>query len=264
MNIILRELKARRKSIFFWSIAMFLMVAAGMNKFSGFEKSGQGAEVFKAFPKGLAAAFGLGRVDLDSAIGWFAMLFMYLIVLSAIHASLLGAGILAEEEQDKTAEFLYSKPISRGTVITRKLLAALTLVFILNIVTLVSSITLVEAFNKGASANKKIFLMMIGMFVVQIIFMVIGTTAAAIARKPKYAAPAASGIMFATFFLSLWLDITEKLPNLKYLTPFKYFDAKAIAKKAGLDPVFIAISLFIIGGMVVATYVLFEKRDLRI
>jgi ABC-2 type transport system permease protein len=264
MNIFLRELKSRRKSIIFWSIGMFFMVAAGMNKFSGFEKSGQANEVFKSFPKPVAAAFGIYNVNLNTAIGWFAMLFLYLIVLTAIHASLLGAGVLAEEEQDKTAEFLYSKPISRAGVITRKLLAALTLVFILNIVTLVSSISMVAAFNKGPSVNKEITLMMIGMFIVQIIFVVIGTAAAAIARKPKYAAPAASGIMFAAFFLSLWLDITDKLPDLKYLTPFKYFDAKIIAKKATLDPVFIAISLAIIIFMIAATYIFYERRDLSI
>jgi ABC-2 type transport system permease protein len=264
MNIFWRELKARRKSIVFWSIGMFFMVWAGMQKFAGFEKSGQAAEVFKAFPKGVAAAFGLSNIDVNTALGWFAMLFMYLVVLAAIHASLLGAGVLAEEEQDKTAEFLYAKPISRTRAITGKFLAALILVFLLNIVTLLSSIAMVGVFNKGPSINKEILLMMIGMFVIQLIFVSIGMAAAAIVRKPKYAAPAASAIMFATFFLSLWLDITDKLPNLKYLTPFKYFDAKVIAKEAALDPVFIAISFVIIGVMVALTYVFYEKRDLSI
>jgi len=264
MNIFWRELKVHRKSLIFWSIGMFSMVWAGMQKFAGFQKSGQAAEVFKAFPKGLAAAFGLSNIDVNTALGWFAMLFLYLVVLAAIHASLLGAGILAEEEQDKTAEFLYAKPISRARAITGKLLAAVILVFLLNIVTLVSSIVMVKAFNKGASINKEIFLMMVGMFVVQLIFMSIGTAAAAIVRKPKYAAPAASAIMFSTFFLSLWLDITEKLPWLKYFTPFKYFDAKVIANHSKFDPVFIAISVMIIGVMVAATYVFYEKRDLSI
>jgi len=264
MNIYLRELKARRKSIIFWSIGMFFMIAAGMNKFAGFEKSGQAAEVFKAFPKGVAAAFGLSNVDINTALGWFAMSFMYTVVLVAIHASLLGAGILAEEEQDKTAEFLYAKPISRAKVVTEKLLAALTLIFLLNIVTLVSSIVMVGAFNKGASANKEILLMIAGLFVVQIIFMVLGTAAAAIVRKPKYAAPAASAIMFSTFFLSLWLDITEKLPWLKYFTPFKYFDAKVIANHAKFDYAFIVISIGIIITMLTLTYVFYNARDLKI
>ncbi len=264
MNIYLRELKARRKSIIFWSIGLFLMDAASMNKFAGFEKSGQATQVFAAFPKGLARAFGLGNVDINTALGWFAMAFMYLLVLVAIHASLLGAGILAEEEQDKTAEFLYAKPISRAKVVTEKLLAALTLIIILNIVTLLSSISMVAAFNKGVSPTQEILLMMAGMFVVQIIFMVIGSAAAAIVRKPKYAGAAASAIMFATFFLSLWLDITEKLPWLKYFTPFKYFDAKIIANHAKFDYAFIVISIGVIIAMLTMTYVSYNARDLKI
>lgn len=264
MNIFLRELKARRKSIIFWSIGMFFMVWAGMNKFAGFEKSGQAAAVFKAFPKGVAAAFGVTNVNLNTAVGWFAMLFLYLIVLATIHASLLGAGVLAEEEQDKTAEFLYVKPISRAKVITEKLLAALTLIIVLNVVTLLSSIFIVRAYNKGAPADKEILLMMAGMFIVQVIFMSIGMAAAALSKKPKYAAVAASAIMFSTFFLSLWLDITEKLLWLKYLTPFKYFDSKVIVKDVTLDPIFIALSAGIIIVTISLTYVFYRTRDLHI
>lgn len=264
MNIYFRELKARRKSIIFWSIGIFFLEVASMNKFAGFEKSGQATEVFAAFPKGLAAAFGLGNVDINTALGWFAMAFMYTLVLVAIHASLLGAGILVEEEQDKTAEFLYAKPISRAKVITDKLLAALTLIIVLNIATLLSSIAAVAMVNKGASANNEIMLMMAGMFVVQVIFMSIGTAAAAISKKPKHATQAASAIMFSTFFLSLWLDITEKLPWLKYLTPFKYFDAKVFANHAKFDLVYLVISIGIIAAMLAATYFFYGGRDLSV
>ena len=264
MNIYLRELKTRRKSIIFWSLGILFLEYASMNKFAGFNKSGQTAEVFAAFPPALAKAFGLGGIDINTALGWFAMAMMYTLVMVAIHASLLGAGILAEEEQDKTAEFLYSKPISRAKVVTEKLLAALTLIFALNIATWLSSIASVAMVNKGASANSEITLMMAGMFVVQVIFLVIGSAAAAVVRKPKYAGSAASSIMFATFFLSLWLDITEKAPWLKYFTPYKYFDAKVFANHAKFNYVYLVISIGIIAAMLAATYVFYQKRDLSI
>jgi ABC-2 type transport system permease protein len=264
MNVYLRELKARRKSVIFWSIGIFFLEIASMNKFAGFQKSGQATQVFAAFPKGLARAFGLGNVDINTALGWFSMAFMYTLVMVAIHSSLLGAGILAEEEQDKTAEFLYAKPISRAKVVTEKLLAALTLVIMVNIATLLSSFASVAMVNKGVYYGKEISLMMAGMLVVQIIFMVIGSAAAAIVRKPKHAGAAASAIMFATFFLSLWLDITEKLPWLKYFTPYKYFDAKVIANHKPFDYVYLVISIGIIAAMLASTYVFYQRRDLSV
>lgn len=264
MNIYFRELKAHRKSLLFWSIGILFLEYASMNKYSGFHKAGDITKVFAAFPKGLAAAFGISSVDINSAIGWFTMAIMYTAVMLAIHASLLGAGILAKEEQDKTAEFLFSKPISRARAITEKLLAALTLVFALNIVTLLSSISSVAAFNTGASVNKEISLMMGELFVIQLIFLGIGAAVAGIIKKPKRAGATASAIMFLTFFISLWLDITDKLPWLKYFTPFKYFDPKAIVNKAKIDLVFIPLSLAIIAATIAATYYFYRTRDLHI
>lgn len=264
MNIYLRELKARRKSIIFWAIGVFFLMAASMNKYAGFKKSGQTAKIFAAFPKGVAAAFGLSNIDINTALGWFTLAFMYLAVLVAIHAVLLGAGILAEEEQDKTAEFLFAKPISRAKVVTEKLLAALTLVIFLNIATLLSSIVSVASVNRGVYYGKELLLSMAGMFMIQIIFLSLGSAAAAVVRKPKNAGAAASAIMFATFFLSMWLDITEKLPWLKYFTPFKYFDAKVFANHAKFDYVFLVISAGIIAAMLAVTYVMYKARDLSV
>ncbi len=267
MNVYFRELKARRKSIIFWSIGILFLELASMNKYAGFAKSGQTAQVFAAFPKGVAAAFGLGNADINTALGWFAMAFLYTLVLVAIHASLLGAGVLAEEEQDKTAEFLYAKPISRARVITEKLLAAVTLIIVINIATLLSSIAsvaMVLSIKKAAFPTNEILLMLAGMFVFQLIFLCLGTAAAAIVKKPKYAGSAASAIMFATFFLNMWLDITEKAQWLKYFTPYKYFDAKLIAKHAKFDYAYLVISIGIIAAMLAATYVFYQKRDLSV
>lgn len=264
MNIYLRELRSRRKSIIFWSLGIFFLEIASMNKFAGFEKSGQATQVFAAFPPALARAFGLGNVDINTALGWFTMAMMYTLVMVAIHAALLGAGILSEEEQDKTAEFLFSKPISRAKVVTEKLLAALTLVVVINIATWLSSIASIAMVQKGALPNKEIMLMMGGMLMVQMIFLGVGSAAAAIVRQPKYAGAAASSIMFATFFLSLYLDITEKAQWLKYFTPYKYFDAKIFANHKPFDYIYLIISIGIIAVTIASTYIFYQKRDLSV
>lgn len=149
-------------------------------------------------------------------------------------------------------------------MITEKLLAALTCVIIINIATLLSSFASLAMVANHAIYAKEVSLMMAGMLVVQIIFMVVGAAAAAVVRKPKYAGAAASAIMFSTFFLQLWLDITEKAQWLKYFTPFKYFDAKLIANHKSFPLVYPAISLGIIAAAVAATYVFYQKRDLNV
>lgn len=114
------------------------------------------------------------------------------------------------------------------------------------------------------SPTKEILLMMGGMLVVQIIFMVIGSAAAAVVRRPKYAGAVSSSIMFATFFLMLWLDITEKAQWLKHFTPYKYFDARVFARHAKFDYVFLVISIGLIATALAATYIFYQKRDLNV
>ncbi|MBS3910014.1 MAG: hypothetical protein KGZ93_10415 [Actinobacteria bacterium] len=91
-----------------------------------------------------------------------------------------------------------------------------------------------------------------------------GLAAAGISKKPKRAAPVATGLLLAAFFLSLWLDITKKYPGLKYLTPFKYFEGRVIINHASLDPLYIAISLGIVAVMLLAAYLRYSSRDLSV
>ncbi|MDI6816449.1 MAG: ABC transporter permease subunit [Actinomycetota bacterium] len=264
MNIVLRELKAHRKSLIAWSVGMVFLILAGMTKYSGFANSGQSAnDLFKGLP-GLAAAFGIESVDLTQAIGFYSVLFLYILVMTAIHGSLLGAEIISKEEQEKTAEFLFSKPVTRTQVVTSKLFAALVNLLALNLVTLVASVIMVGAYNTGESVTPVILLLMVGLFFVQLIFLSIGIAAAGISKKPKLAAPVATGLLLAAFFLSLWLDITKKYPGLKYLTPFKYFEGRVIINHNSLDPLYVAISLGIVAVMLLAAYLRYNSRDLSV
>jgi ABC-2 type transport system permease protein len=265
MNVFLREFKAHRKGVIWWSVGMFFMVYSGMAKFGAYQTSGvDTTKIFDAMPKAVKAVLGIGNVDLSTAIGFFVILFIYLIVMAAIHASLLGSGVLTEEELDRTTEFLFAKPISRAKAVAAKLSAALVNVTILNLVTTVSSIGFVAAYNKGESATTEVLLLMIGMYLAQLLFLSAGLAAAAIVKRPKRAAAVVSAYVFGAYFLSLWLDATEEAQWLKYATPFKYFDAATIVNNTALNPVYIAISVTLTLVLGVLTFVFYQKRDLNV
>ncbi|MGO4269064.1 hypothetical protein AB4Z22_04335 [Paenibacillus sp. TAF58] len=79
---------------------------------------------------------------------------------------------------------------------------------------------------------------MVGMFILQLLFMVTGTSIAAVLKNSKKAASLSTGILRITFILSIAIDLNEKLESLKYLTPFKYYEAKNIMY-GGLDIIFL-------------------------
>ena len=178
--------------------------------------------------------------------------------------ALIGANMIAKEEQDKTAEFLFVKPISRNKVITFKILAAVTNLMIFNLVTLFSSIMIVGYYSKGEAVAGDIVHVMIGMFLLQLIYLFIGTGIAAISKNPKKAASVATSILLVTFILSMVIDINNKLESLKYFTPFKYFEAKNVVFGNGFEPIYVILSLVIIALFGSATYVFYRKRDLNV
>lgn len=265
MNIFIREMKAHSKSLILWSVGILFMIISGMNKYSYYAESGQSmTDLISKIPESLRAVLGFGNFDVTLASGFYGMLFLYLLVMVTIHASMLGANIISKEERDKTTEFLMVKPVSRSRIITSKLLAALVNVLILNIVTLVLSIIIVDKYSRGEEVTGDILILMIGMLILQVLFLLIGTGIASISKNPKIAASAATTALLVAFILSIVVDMNSKLEGLKYVTPFKYFDAQHVMYGGGLDPVFVILSAVIIAALVCVTYVFYRKRDLNV
>ncbi|MHB8126388.1 MAG: ABC transporter permease subunit [Desulfitobacteriaceae bacterium] len=265
MNIFVREIKAHRKSLIIWCISVFLMTASGMGKYAVYSTNGQSLNILVAhMPKSLQAVLGFSSFDLSKALGYYGVIFLYLLLMTTIHASILGANIISKEERDKTSEFLFVKPVSRKQIITSKLLAAFVNISIINIITLVSSIVMVGHYSQGEAVTGKIAILMGGMYILQWMFMLIGTGIAAISKKPKTAVAVATGILLATFVLNIAIDLNENLGILKYLTPFKYFDAKSLMFGEGFDPLFVILSVVIIATLFCVTYIFYNKRDLNV
>lgn len=264
MNIFLRELKANRTALIIWSIGMFLGVLSGMSKYEAYSSGTAASEVLAHLPHSIRALFGMGSFNVSVMSGYFAFLFSYIVLLAAIHAVLLGSGIIAKEERDKTSEFLLVKPVSRTAVITAKLAAALVNVVILNIVTLLSSLYLVAYFNKGKDITEEIIVFLVSMFIVQLIFLAFGAFLAAIIKKPKASGALAVSILFGAYVIAKITDLADHLDALNILSPFKYFSYKDIVNGDGLSIVAVILSLLLAAAFSVSTYIFYRRRDLNV
>ncbi|MDA8441648.1 MAG: ABC transporter permease subunit [Peptococcaceae bacterium] len=265
MNIFWREMKANRQSLIIWCVAVLAMVASGMSKYSAASVSGQSMnELIAQMPKSIQTILGTGTFDLAKASGFYGVLFLYLVVMATIHAAMLGATIIAKEERDKTAEFLFAKPASRAGIVTAKLAAALVNLVLFNLVTLVSSLVVVGHFSKGEQVNAAIFRLMLGMFILQITYLVLGTSIAAISKKPKTAVSVATGILLITFFLSMLIDLSSKVNFLQYLTPFKYYEAKSLMYSGGFQAIFLVLSALTVAVLLGVTYTFYNRKDMNI
>ncbi|MDF2521784.1 MAG: transporter [Clostridia bacterium] len=265
MNIVLRELRANLKSIIIWSLCMIFLIYVGMVKYSGFAAAGEGVnELMAQMPEVLKNMLGMNEMDLTSVSGFYAIFYLYFMLIAGVHAVMLGAVIISKEERDKTADFLFVKPILRSRAVTAKLAAAFINIVVLNLVTLVSSIIFVGMFNEGEPINDQIVRLMLALFILQIIFLTLGASIAAIARNTKKAASVATTVLLTAFILSIAIDLNDKIDYLTFLTPFKYFNAGKVMREGSYEPVYLLLSAAIAAACTAVTYVVYKRRDLHV
>ncbi len=261
MNIYLREIRANLKAIIIWCTSVALLIAMGMSEFSSVKGTTSMSEMLNSFPDSLKAIMGGGAFNPDTALGYFSVLYLYIVLIVTIHAAMLGAGIISKEESDKTVEFLMTKPVSRYRIITAKMLASLTNILILNIVTLLASFALFGT-QSDEPIYDDLFTLMLGMFLLQLLFLALGAFLAGLRNNAKFAIGVATGILLTTFFLSIVVDINKKIKFIKYFTPFKYFDAKTLLIDDGFNPLLVIMTLAITAGLTYLTYLFYDRRDL--
>ena len=251
------------KSMIIWGVCTLFMVAAGMSKYSAASQSGQSMNVLiSKMPRIFQSLFGVGTFDLSTAFGFYCVLFVYLVMIVTIHASLLGATIISKEEREKTSEFLYVKPITRYFILTKKIQASFVVILILNLISLLSSLGFVQYFSKEAIDAGMIVKMMGGMLLLQWLFFTISLFCSALAKKPKTSPALASGVLLFSFLLYQLIMLDKRLDWMRVLTPYAYFNAANITSAEGVPLIYFIITAFLMASLTIGSYKLYQKRDI--
>jgi ABC-2 type transport system permease protein len=265
MNIYQRELRAHIKSLLIWCGGMIFLVIGGMAKYSAGAASGPGSmnALMKEMPVSLQNLFGVGVFDLSSALEFFAVMNIYILLLMGIHAVMLGSQIIAKEERDRTAEFLLVKPVSRSQILTAKLLAALTILALFWLVTVGSSYAILANYAKPPEFQDGLMKLMAAAGAVQLLFVSLGAFFAGVLKRSKKSTAAGTAVLLAMFLFSVTADILKEADALKYFSFFKYYDAKDILKR-GYSPVYPVLSAVLIIAMIWGAYHTYKRRDMKI
>lgn len=265
MNIYFREMRANARTLFFWCLGILAMVGGGMGKYSGFDASGQQVmALMDKMPKAVLAIFGMVNVDMGTAAGFYAVIYVLLLIMATLYAVMLGAHIIAKEEQGKTSEFLFVKPVSRKGVLSAKLLAALTNLILFNAFALLVSLCIGVKVAPDEDLTRYLCTLSLAMLITQLMFLFIGSAFVSISKKMAFCSGRVSLTVLIAYMLSVMIDMNEKWAFLKYLTPFKYFEARSFAVGGGFETVFLVLSGLILIVGVGLTYTFYPRRDLGV
>ncbi len=262
MNILKHEIKMYRKSTVTWIISLLIVVLMCAVMFPAIKDSADSMyDALSAFPEGLKSALGISVMDLSEPLGFFGFLFMYVTLLGAIQGMNLGLSILSMELRDKTADFLFAKPVKRQTIIYSKLGAALLSIVISNLVFLIVSMVTLNLMGEQPYDFEIYISFILSLLFIQLFFLSLGMFMSVFMNRLKTILPVSLGVVFSFFILNLLNESFVEKP-LTAFTPFAYFSTSNIYVNKGIEAEWLILNVLLILFFTVGSYIKYIKKDI--
>jgi len=263
-TIYLHEVRTRLKSVIVWSAAVAALILFFFSLYSGFaDEAALFNQMMGKLPTALIDAFGLGRIDLTSVLGYFSFLFIFVQLCLAIQAANYGVGLVSIEETERTADFLLTRPVSRVQILTSKLLAAVTSLVVTSLVTWGVSFAAVELYRVGKPYDSGLLILLLaGTLILQLFFFSVGLFISLLVRRVRSVTPYSLGLGFGAYVLAAFSGIFGEI-KLEYITPFKHLDPTYVVMNRSYDTKLVVLNLAISVVALVVSYLLYLRRDIR-
>ncbi|MDP2872053.1 MAG: ABC transporter permease subunit [Bacillota bacterium] len=138
-NVFRQELRLNRRSLIVWGIVTVIVIGVYLGFFP-YMKDPDLIKALDAYPEAIKSALSLNAAmfgDVNRYHGGLVML--YVLLMLTIYSFMLAGGLVARDSDLGTAEFLYTKPVTRSQLMTAKVSAFLCVMLVLWTLTLAAS-----------------------------------------------------------------------------------------------------------------------------
>ncbi len=264
MNIFKFELKSLLPASLYWALALSGLSCIFLNIYPIYaENTDIIKKLFSGFPPTVLSVLGIHLENFFSISGFYSFVFTYILLIGAFQAMQYGLGVLSKEDRMKAADFLMTKPVKRSVIISAKLAAIFVNLIITNVVYAVVSMITIHQLAKGNYSVLTINLQFLSLFLIQLIFVSIGTFYAVFAKRVK-SVQAISLTMVFGFYVFSMLGALIGDDKIRYLSPFKYFDAEYIILHESYETQFLWITFLWIAAGIGFAYWRFIRKEIQI
>ncbi len=215
-----QEIKMNLRSLLIWAFCVGGMCLGCLLLYDSVRESMDGMGELFADMGAFSAALGMDKVNIGTLEGYYAVEISIMLSLGgAMFAAMLGAGLLAKEEEGHTTEFLNALPLRRGSILAEKYTAFLVQLALFH--GICTALILCGFQCMGQMPCWESFLKYHG----AVFFMCaeVGTVCfllSVLCRKRPLGA--AVGLTVALYMLDLMCRVVPALEKMKYFTPFYY------------------------------------------
>lgn len=260
--VIVTELRIHRKMLIIWSLILFLTAAFGGVEFQGLQGQMELlAGTVDNFPKVVRIAFGVDAFPIDTGRGGYASMFYWYQIVAFAFAVFLGVHVVCKDEREHTADFLFTKPLDRRTVLLSKALFVMLSNAIIALVTAVGTMFFLVPILHESDLWFHVVTSSIGMFLTQLIFSSIGILCAVITKSYRGALRLAFLKLIAAYVFAFIIEYRGDIGYLNFLTPVRYFNLYDMVNH-GFSVFYVILTIAITVGCLVYALHQFRKRDL--
>ncbi len=208
-------------------------------------------EMIKTMPKEMIKTFNMDIVTIDSVFGWIKTEgYTFILLISGIFSALLGFNCLVKEENDKTIEFLYSKPINKSKILNEKVIASLIAIIVFNLLFMIFNFIALTISDD--MHYKMFFLLFTAPLFIDFIIYFACLFFSTFFRNTRLTTSLAIVFVFIMYFLQIIGSLSEDFEFIKNCSIFELFSSREIL----LDETFKISSVFISIGLIIVFYIL--------
>ncbi len=266
MTIFNFEVKKNLKSNMLWILGILIFMIIMMAFYPVISKEQELMDmILTYYPPELLKAFGLSNVQSFATIkGYLPFIFVFLQLMLAIYASVLGFSTLTLEESERTADFLLTKPVSRTKIFVLKLASAMSGLLLISIMTIVSIVFSIMIFATDETIDYSVMVWLyVSVPLFQLLFFSVGLFISMTLKRVRSVLGLAMGLSFASYGIYSIKEIID-VDWMGVFTPFHYFEAALIIKEGGLNGLFLGLSILIITICMIGSYRLYIKRNIAL
>ena len=176
-----------------------------------------------ALPSLIRGILGLSAVpDLSGAFAFAAYAFQFVLLLAGLYAGIIGAKALSGEEGKGSIEFLYSLPVTRGSILRQKVASGIVRYLIFSIVVYAVTCCAIWFLNKDMHISG-VVIQMIRVFIcivfAGLVYMAIGYLVSALFRSNADSVSVMIAIVLITYIVGMMGNIMPHLFFLRYFSP---------------------------------------------
>ena len=260
MILFKHEFYKQRRSFMTWVAIMNVFIFGFMLLFPLFKEQMEALSDYMDSFEDFLAVMGMGGLDLATAEGFFgADASMVLLIGGGMYATTLGLNILLNEEKEKTADFLLTKPVSRSMIYITKYAVGTLNIFLFNVISylfvLLSFLLINELFPFYTMS-----LYFVSNFVLGIVLMTITYGISAMIRKVP--SGIAQGVAIGLYVLNSIKNVSTRLSFLKWFTPFSINESGKIFTEETLELTYILYYLGVSMIIWLIGFIFYKKKDI--